>query len=294
MSVPFRGSGIAIVTPFRGGEVDYEAFEKLIEFQLSGGTDCIVALGTTGEAATLNATEKDAVAQFVVRQVAGRAHVMIGSGSNSTAATIEASKRMEQNGADSLLVVTPYYNKATQAGLVAHYTAVADAVSTPVVLYNVPSRTSMNLLPPTVAQLAEHPGIVGIKEASGDIVQIMELFRLVRGKIAIYSGNDDHVYPMLALGGDGVISVSAHIIPAPMHELVAAYHSGDHQRSLAIQEKYNPLHKLLFTEVNPIPIKAALAAMDLCSDELRLPLTTITPGNRDILVAQMRELGLVK
>lgn len=293
MSIPFRGSGIAIVTPFREGEVDYEALERLIEFQLENGTKCIVALGTTGEPATLNQTEKDAVAQFTVRQVAGRAHVMIGSGSNSTQATVEASKRMEQNGADSLLVVTPYYNKATQGGLEAHYTKVADAVETPIVLYNVPSRTSMNLLPATVERLAEHPGIVGIKEASGDLMQIMELFRLVRGKLAIYSGNDDHVYPMMALGGDGVISVSAHIIPRQMHDLVARYLEGDYEGSRDIQEAINPLNRLLFTEVSPIPVKAALAEMGLCANELRLPLTPMEEVNRGPLLEEMRQAGLI-
>lgn len=293
MDAMFRGSGVAIVTPFREGNIDWDAFARLIEFQIDNGTDCIVALGTTGESATLTHEEKTAVARFVISEVSGRVPVMVGAGSNSTAVAVESSKEMQDLGADSLLHVTPYYNKATQGGLLAHYTTIADAVEIPIVTYNVPSRTSTNLLPATLAELSEHPRIGGHKEASGDLPQIMELFRLCRGKLAIWSGNDDHVYPMLALGGHGVISVAAHIIPQQMHDMVQLFLEGKMVEARAIQEAANPLIGHLFAEVNPIPVKAALSMMGLCEDELRLPLTPMTQDSRSVLRRAMTQYGLI-
>jgi dihydrodipicolinate synthase len=290
----FRGTGIAIITPFQDGKIDWAAFERLIEGQIQAGTDCIVALGTTGEPSTQSVEEKSEVTRFVIDQVAGRIPVMVGAGANSTAAAIEASKRMVDLGAESLLHVTPYYNKATQGGLVAHYTAIADSVDVPVVTYNVPGRTSTNMLPETVAVLADHPNIAGHKEACGNIAQIMELFRLCRGKLRIWSGNDDHVFPMLALGGDGVISVAAHVIARDMAELTHKYFEGDTQGSLAIQERANPLIAQLFTEVSPIPVKAALSMMGICEEELRLPLVPMTDEGRASLRKEMEAYGLLR
>lgn len=289
----FRGTGIAIVTPFKDDKIDWSAFEKLIEFQLEQGTDCIIALGTTGEASTLSHEEDDEVAAFVLKQVAGRVPVIVGAGSNNTATAIQASKRMQDIGAEGLLHVTPYYNKAEQSGLIAHYSAIADAVEIPVITYNVPGRTGTNLLPQTIRVLADHPGIVGHKEASGNLQQVMELFRLCRGRLSIWSGNDDHVFPMLALGGDGVISVSAHVAPKAMWELTHRFFDGDVEGSLAIQERLNPLNDLLFSEVNPIPVKAALSMMGLIEDELRLPLTPMSAVGREALRAEMESLDLL-
>lgn len=288
----FQGAGIAIVTPFDNGAIDWDAYERLIEFQIQGGTDCILPCGTTGEPATLSEDEKERVIRFTIEKVAGRVPVIAGTGSNDTAHAIEASKRAQDLGSDGVLVVTPYYNRATQGGLIAHYEAVADAVQIPVTLYNVPGRTGTNMLPETVLALSAHPNITAVKEACGNIQQIMELFRLCRGKLAIYSGNDDHVFPMMALGGDGVISVASHIVPREMHDIAALYLEGRVEESRAVQEAVNPLAAHLFTEVSPIPVKAALSMMGLIKDEFRLPLVPMTDGPRAALRDAMVQYGI--
>ena len=289
----FEGSGVALVTPFRQGEVDWEGFGRLVDFQMAEGSDALIVCGTTGEPSTLSQEEREAAVAFVLERVQGRVPVIAGCGGNDTRTVVEGSRRMRALGADGLLVVTPYYNKTTQAGLVAHFRAVADAVDKPIVVYNVPSRTGMNLLPETMARLAEHPNLRAVKEACGDIAQIMELFRLCGESCAIYSGNDDHVYPVLALGGQGVISVSANVVPRAMHEMVRAFLDGDWKRSLALQHRLNPLIKQLFVEVNPIPAKAALAKMGILEDELRLPLVPMSAERRPALYREMEALGLI-
>ncbi len=282
----FTGSGVAMVTPFLNGEVDFKALGRMIERQISQGTDALVVCGTTGEPPTLTEEEKERIIAFSVERAAGRIPVIAGTGCNNTAASVRQSIRARELGADGLLVVTPYYNKTTQRGLVEHYTAIADAAQLPVILYNVPSRTGMNLLPETAARLAEHPMIRGVKEAGGDISQIAELARLAGDRIALYSGHDDQVLPMLALGGQGVISVAANVVPTIMHELVAAWFAGDIARSRALQFAVNPLCRQLFSEVNPIPVKAALALMGLCRADVRPPLTNISPEHLDALRRQ--------
>ncbi len=288
----FTGSGVALITPFKGGEIDYEAYGNLIDWQIEQGTDAIIACGTTGEPSTMSAEEKNAVIAFAVERAAGRIPVIAGAGTNNTAAVIESSKRAQKMGVDGLLLVTPYYNKTTQQGLVAHFTAVADSVDIPIILYNVPSRTGLNMLPETAAALCEHPNICGVKEASGNIEQITELARLCADKIALYSGNDDHILPIMSLGGQGVISVLANVMPAQTHELVYSFLNGDLQRSRELQFAMNPLVKLLFCEVNPIPAKAAVSLLGRCVDEVRLPLVPMTQANKLKLAAEMRRLGL--
>ncbi|MFT0763170.1 4-hydroxy-tetrahydrodipicolinate synthase [Actinomyces sp. F1_1611] len=288
----FTGSGVALVTPFLDGEVDWAALEQLVDLQLAGGTDALVPCGTTGEPSTLSSDEHDAVVKFVVERVAGRVPVIAGAGSNSTAAAATKAKKMQDLGADGVLIVTPYYNKCTQNGLRQHFEAVADAVQVPVIMYNVPSRTGVNLAPHTAEQLSEHPNIWGLKEACGDLGQVQELFRRCRGKLPIYSGNDDQVYALLALGGDGVISVAANVAPKRMHELVQSYRDGQHEQALQLQEELAGLIDQLFTEVNPIPVKAALSMMGLIRDELRLPLTELSAKHRPSLKWELENLGL--
>ncbi len=293
MNSLFEGSGVALVTPFKEGEVDWDGLESLVEMHLEQGTDALFPCGTTGEPATLTTEEHRDVVSFVVQKTSGRIPVIAGAGSNSTAHATQLAKQMQDLGADGVLVVTPYYNKATQEGLELHFQTVADAVSVPVILYNVPSRTGVNLLPETAAKLAAHPNIGGLKEASGDLGQLVELFRLCRGKMPIYSGNDDQVYALLSLGGSGVISVAGNVVPRQMHELVSSYVGGDTERSRQQQEELLPLIRQLFTEVNPIPVKAALADMGLINDELRLPLTPLDEKFRPALRKELAELGLV-
>lgn len=289
----FTGSGVALVTPFNEGKIDWDALGKLVDLHLQEETDAILPCGTTGEPSTMSVQEREDVVSFVVDAVAGRVPVIAGSGSNSTAAAVDSSRRFQDLGADGVLVVTPYYNKATQEGLELHYRTIADALEVPVLMYNVPSRTGVNLEPATAARLAEHPNIGGIKEASGNLSQIVELFRVTRGSLPIYSGNDDQVFALMALGGQGVVSVAANMAPAAMRALTSSYLNGDRDESLSIQEDLNPLIAQLFTEVNPIPIKAAMAYMGLIKDELRLPLTPLSERHRPQLIAQMERLGLV-
>jgi len=290
----FTGAATAIITPFKNGEVDYESYAKLIDMQIAGGIDAIVTCGTTGEGSTLTDEEHKAVIKFTVDYVAGRVPVIAGTGSNETAYANDLSKYACEVGADALLLVTPYYNKATQKGLIAHFTATADICDKPIILYNVPSRTGCNLLPETVAKLAEHPRIVAIKEASGNISQIAELAAVAGDKIDIYSGNDDQIVPVLSMGGKGVISVLSNLLPAETSEMCHSFFRGDVKHSAALQCKYHALIDALFCEVNPIPVKAAMSAMGFCEDYLRLPLTPMEEANRQKLFALMKAEGLIK
>ncbi|MFZ1382395.1 MAG: 4-hydroxy-tetrahydrodipicolinate synthase [Scrofimicrobium sp.] len=288
----FQGSAPALVTPFKDGKIDFKSLEGLVDFQLQGKSDAIVVCGTTGEPSTMTLQEEIQVAKAVLAQVDGRVPVIAGIGGNATQEVLDATELMSEAGVDALLGVTPYYNKTTQGGLVAHYTTVAAATDLPVILYNVPARTGLNMLPATVAELAEVPNIVAVKEACGDIGQIMELFRLCKGKIQIFSGNDDHVFPFVAMGGDGVISVAANVVPREMHELVSLTQAGDLQGGIELQLAMLPLIDLLFCEVSPIPVKAALAHMGMLDNEFRLPLVPMTSENEAKLVAEMERIGL--
>lgn len=289
----FKGSAPALVTPFRDGRVDFKALETLVDFQIGNGSDALVVCGTTGEPSTMTLQEEVKVAKAVVDQVRGVVPVIAGIGGNATQEVLDATALMSEIGVDALLGVTPYYNKTTQGGLIAHYTAVARSTDLPVILYNVPARTGLNMLPSTVAELAEVPNIVAVKEANSDMGQIMELFRLCRGKIDIYSGNDDAVFPMVALGADAVISVAANIIPKQMHDMVTATQVGDLETGSKLQLDLLPLINLLFCEVSPIPVKAALAQMGFIENEVRLPLVPMTATNERLLVAEMERQGLI-
>lgn len=292
----FQGAGVALVTPFRRDEsVDYEALERLIEWQVQEKTDAIIICGTTGEPATMTMEEKLACIQLAVKIVDHRIPVIAGTGGNCTRNVIDMSRKAQELGADGLLIVTPFYNKATQNGLFEHYKAVGEAVELPVIMYNVPSRTGVNILPETAVKIArEVKNVVGIKEASGDISQIAHLARLGRGVIDIYSGNDDQVIPILSLGGIGVISVLSNVLPRETHDMVMEYLNDDRELALRLQLDYLPLMKALFWEVNPIPTKAALAAMGFCENVLRLPLTRMEKTKETELVSLLWEYGLNK
>ncbi len=290
----FTGAATAIVTPLTADGIDYDRFGKLIEWQIKEGIDAIVVCGTTGEASTLTDDEHRDAIKFAVDTVAGRIPVIAGTGSNDTAYAIELTKFACEAGADAILLVTPYYNKATQKGLIASFTAVADVSTKPIILYNVPSRTGCNILPATAAVLAEHPNIVAIKEASGNISQIAELAALTRGKLDIYSGNDDQIVPILALGGKGVISVLSNPMPKATSEICHKFFKGDVEGSLKMQLDLLPLVNALFCEVNPIPVKAAMAAMGFCENSVRLPLTVMEADHEAKLLALMREQGLLE
>ncbi len=289
----FTGAATAIVTPLTKDGIDYEQFGRLIEWQISEGIAAIVAVGTTGEGSTLTDKEhKDAI-KFCVEKVAGRVPVIAGTGSNDTAYAIELTKYSCEVGADAMLLVTPYYNKATQKGLIESFKAIADESTKPCILYNVPSRTGCNLLPSSVLALADHPNIVGIKEACGDISQVAELCALVGDKLDIYSGNDDQIVPILSLGGSGVISVLSNIMPAATQKICVDYMNGDVKEARDAQLKLLPLINALFCEVNPIPVKAAVAAMGYCENYLRLPLTVMEPEHEAKLIALMKEQNLI-
>ncbi len=289
----FCGAATAIVTPMKGTEVDYDSFSRLIEFQIEGGISALVVMGTTGESATLSEKEHCDVIEFAVKAVAGRVPVIAGTGSNDTAFGIEISRFACKVGADALLLVTPYYNKATQNGLYVHFTAIADAVDKPIILYNVPSRTGCNLKPETVARLAEHPRIVGIKEASGDLSQVASIAQLCGDKIDIYSGNDDQILPVLSLGGKGVISVLSNLIPGQTDTMCKKFFEGDVEGARELQLRYLPLIHLLFSEVNPIPVKAATSAMGFGENALRLPLTPMEEKNRMCLLEEMKKQNIL-
>lgn len=288
----FKGMATAMVTPMTQEGVDYEALGRFIDFQLASGINALVAVGTTGESATLTPEERKKVISFTIDRVAGRVPVIAGTGTNNTLHAIDYSVSAAQAGADALLVVTPYYNKATQNGLIAHFTAIADKVDKPIILYNVPSRTGCNLLPATVEKLAEHPNVAAIKEASGNMSQVVELFARCGEKIDVYSGEDGLTVPMLAMGGMGTISVLSNVIPKGAVEMTDAFFAGDLRKAAALQCRYLDLINLLFCEVNPIPAKAAISAMGYGKEFIRLPLTPMEEGNRAKLLAEMRKQGV--
>lgn len=289
----FTGAATALITPLTEKGVDYPALGKLIDWQIEKGIDALVIAGTTGEGSTLSDEEHRKVLAYSAERIAGRVPMIAGTGSNDTAYAVSLTKYACDAGADALLVVTPYYNKATQKGLIAMYTAIADASEKPLILYNVPSRTGVNIEPATYAALADHPNIVGIKEANGNISKIVETAALVGDKLDIYSGNDDQVVPILSMGGKGVISVLSNLLPGETSEMCRRWFRGDTAGAAAMQCGYLPLINALFCEVNPIPVKAAMAAMGFCEDYLRLPLTSMEPAHRETLFALMREQGLI-
>ena len=289
----FTGAATAIVTPMTEAGVDYEQFGRLIDWQIDEGIDAIVVTGTTGEASTLSDDEHKEVIRYCVERVAGRVPVIAGTGSNDTAYAIDLTRYAGEVGADAVLLVTPYYNKATQNGLIKFFTDIADASSVPCILYNVPSRTGCNIAPATVAALAQHPNIVAIKEASGNISQIAQVAHLCGDKIDIYSGNDDQIVPVLSLGGKGVISVLSDILPAATSKMVHDYLEGNTAAATQKQLELLPLVDALFSEVNPIPVKAAVAKMGFGENYLRLPLTPMEPQNEEKLFALMREQNLI-
>lgn len=289
----FTGAATAIVTPLTKDGIDYEQFGRLIDWQIDEGIDAIVAVGTTGEGSTLSDEEHKEAIRFCVERVGGRVPVIAGTGSNDTSYAIELTKYACEVGADAMLLVTPYYNKATQKGMIESFKAIADASTKPCILYNVPGRTGCNLLPSSVLALSEHPNIVGIKEACGNISQIAELCALLGDKIDVYSGNDDQIVPVLSLGGKGVISVLSNLMPRKTSEMCKLFMEGDVAASRKLQLDLLPLVNALFCEVNPIPVKAAMAAMGFCENYLRLPLTPMEKANEEKLLSLMKEQGLI-
>ena len=288
----FTGMATALITPMTESGVDYPALENLVNDQIARGIHALVVVGTTGEATTLSTEEKRLTIRTVVKTAAGRVPVIAGTGANCTAHAIENTRMACEEGVDAVLVVTPYYNKATQSGLVAHFTAVADASSVPVILYNVPGRTGCNLLPATVAKLADHEKIVGVKEASGNMAQVVELISLCGDKIDVYSGEDALTVAMMAMGGKGCISVLSNVVPDLASEMTNRFFAGDLAGAAALQCKLIPLINCLFSQVNPIPAKAAMAAMGMCQDVLRLPLTQMEEPFRAKLLEEMRKLRI--
>ncbi|MEG7529887.1 MAG: 4-hydroxy-tetrahydrodipicolinate synthase [Hungatella sp.] len=291
----FEGAGVALITPFLpNGEVNYEKLKEILEEQIVGGTDAIIACGTTGEASTLTHAEHIEVIRFVCQVTAGRIPVIAGTGSNCTETAIYLSKEAEKAGADGILVVSPYYNKATQKGLIAHFTAIAHAVSIPMILYNIPGRTGVTIAPETIVALCKTvENIVGVKEASGNFSAIATLMNLADGQVDVYSGNDDQIVPLLALGGKGVISVLSNIAPKQTHEICAAYAAGDVEKSRQLQLQAIPLINQLFCEVNPIPVKAAMNRMGKEVGPMRMPLTDMEPQNLEKLAQAMKEYGIL-
>ncbi len=291
----FTGAGVAIVTPFKdNGEVDYERFAEMVEYQIENGTDAIIVCGTTGESSTLTHEEHLDVIRYCVEKVNGRIPVIAGTGSNCTDTAVYLSTEAEKYGVDGLLLVTPYYNKATQKGLYQHFKAVADSVKVPVILYNVPSRTGCNIAPETVVKLCtEVENIVGVKEASGNLSQIVKLMSLADGKVDLYSGNDDQITPLLALGGKGVISVLSNVAPRQTHEICAKFFAGDVAGSCAEQLRAIPLCNALFCEVNPIPVKKALNLQGRGAGILRMPLCEMEEENAVKLEKAMKDYGIL-
>ena len=289
----FQGVATALITPLKDGAVDYPALEKLINWQIDEGVDALVICGTTGESSTLTDEEHREVLEFSIKVAAGRVPMIAGTGSNDTAYAIDLTKFACQVGYDAMLVVTPYYNKTTQKGLIKMFTTIADASTKPVILYNVPSRTGVNIEPATCAALAEHPNICAIKEAGGNISKIVELAALVDGKMDIYSGNDDQIVPILACGGKGVISVLSNVMPKETAELCRKFFAGDVAGAMELQKKYLNLTNALFCEVNPIPVKAAMAELGFCTGELRLPLVEMEDSHREMLKGYMQALGII-
>ena len=289
----FTGSGVAIITPFTENGINFEVLGQIIEDQIAGGTDAIVITGTSGEAATMTDEEHRQAIKYAVDKVNKRIPVVAGAGSNETAYAVELAKHAEEVGADAILVVTPYYNKCTQNGLVAHYYKIADSVNIPLILYNVPSRTGVNIKPETYAKLAKHPRIVGVKEANGDLTSILRTRAACGDDLHIYSGNDDQILPILSLGGLGVISVLANVAPKVAHDMCQLYFDGKVQESSKLQIEYADLIDALFCEVNPIPVKTAMRLMGYNVGELRMPLSEMEEANLEILKKSMKIHGLI-
>ena len=289
----FTGAATAIVTPFKNGAIDYPAFGTLLDRQIAGGIDAIVVAGTTGEAATLSHEEHCELLKYAVEKVAGRVPVIAGTGSNDTAYGIELSRYACEVGCDALLLVTPYYNKATPKGLIQNFLATADATNKPIILYNVPSRTGVNITLPVYRELAKHERIVAVKEASGNISAIAELFCECGDALDIYSGNDDQIVPLMSLGGKGVISVVSGILPKETHDLCAACLAGDFKTAAQMQLQYLELINTLFCEVNPVPVKTASALLGYCEEEFRLPLCEMETAHREKLISVMKRYGVL-
>lgn len=290
----FEGTIVALVTPFKNGKLDKKALKNLVDFQIGNGTKAIVACGTTGEASTLSYEEHEAVIDIIIETAKGRVPVIAGTGSNNTCEAIELTKYAKKAGADASLVVTPYYNKPTQEGMFRHYKALADAVDLPMILYNVPGRTGVNLLPGTVARLAAIKNIVAVKEASGNLGQVCEIIRSVPRDFTVLSGDDGLFFPMMALGAKGVISVASNVAPRLMSDLYDAWVAGDVEKARAIHYKLWPLFDVLFVETNPIPVKTAVALMGMVAEEFRLPLSPMGADNRKKLSKVLAGLKLVK
>ena len=290
----FKGMATAMVTPMTSTGVDYDTFAQFIDFQLESGINALVAVGTTGESATLSQQERKDVIRFAVERVAGRVPVIAGTGTNNTEHVLNFTRSACDSGADAVLVVTPYYNKATQGGLFKHFSMVADVSEKPVIMYNVPSRTGCNLAPDTVAKLAEHPNIVGLKEASGNMAQVVQIVAKCGDKLDIYSGEDGLTVPMMAMGGKGCISVLSNVAPELAVEMTDRFFAGDIEGAAELQCRTLPLIDALFSEVNPIPAKAAVAAMGFGCEYVRMPLTPMEDANRENLFSQMRKLGILK
>lgn len=288
----FKGSGVALITPFNERGVDFKKLEELIEWHITSKTDAIVVCGTTGEASTMTEQEKKETIKFVVDLVNKRIPVIAGTGSNNTADAISMSRWAEKIGVDGLLVITPYYNKTTQKGLIEHFKAIANSVTSPIVIYNVPSRTGMNINPTTLLELCVIPNIVAIKEASGNIGQIAQIKALCRDNLDVYSGNDDQVIPILSLGAIGVISVLANIIPTDMHNMCKLYFNGEHEKALEIQLGYLPLNNAVFIETNPIPVKTAMNLMGMNVGSLRLPLCEMYENNLEFLKKELKAYNI--
>lgn len=291
----FKGLGTAMITPFDAdGAVDYSALEKIVDGQLKGNVDALFVCGTTGEPPTMNAAEREKVIKSVIEQVNGKIPVFVGTGSNDCAHAVELSKHAQEMGADGVLAVTPYYNKCTQDGLYLYYKAINDAIDIPIVAYNVPGRTGVNMKSETVERLTSLKNVKGVKEASGNIAQILETSRRIRGsQINLYSGDDCIAVPIMSVGGSGLISVASNAIPSIMSEMIHAWLDGDHAKALDMQMKYQPFFEAMFLEVNPIPVKTACALLDMCKPYMRLPLTTLTDSNREKLEKIMKDLAIL-
>lgn len=291
----FEGAGVALVTPFYpNGEVNFDKLRDLLEEQIAGGTDAIISCGTTGESSTMSHEEHVEVVRFTCEVVNGRIPVIAGAGSNSTKEAIYLSQAAEKAGADGLLLVTPYYNKATQNGLIAHYTAIAESVNIPILLYHIPGRTGVTMKPETIVKLCKDvPNIVGVKEASGNFSAMAEIMNLADGCVDLYSGNDDQIVPLLSLGGKGVISVLSNVAPQQTHDICQAFFDGDVKKSCELQLAAIPLINALFCEVNPIPVKAALNLMGRETGPMRLPLTEMEPQNQERLAKAMKAYGIL-
>ena len=290
----FTGAGVAIITPFTEDGVNFDEFGRVIEDQIKGGTDAIIVTGTTGEAAAMSDAEHKAAIKFVVQQVKGRIPVIAGTGSNDTKYAVQLSQYAEEAGADGLLLVTPYYNKCTQGGLVKHFWKIADSVGIPSIVYNVPSRTGVNILPETYAELSKHPRINATKEASGNLAAVARIRKACGDELNVYSGNDDEIVPILSVGGKGVISVLANVAPRATHDMCRLYFEGKVKEAAAIQIDYMDLIAALFSEVNPIPVKTAMRLMGYETGPLRMPLSEIEPGHLEPLKEAMRCHGLIE